>query len=195
MIDFEAIEFFFAKEKKHMIPFPLKVMKKPPLQKAPIQKAIKPKVEIKVEHKKPIEKRKAPPSPSYTPKQKTEEKKDNFYSEWEKKYRALQAENLLAKKPFKRLALFVVNKKTSKEFAEKISSAVNTRLMKTIFVVSDAPIEELIKKHQPTHIITTKTVTNFIPLPGVLIDDLSQIEKSAEQKKELWDKLKTSLKG
>jgi hypothetical protein len=184
MIDFEALQFFFAKEKKHTICFPLK-------EQLGTKILQKPKI-IEVEYKKPI-----PISPLQTLQgvEKQQENKDTFYSEWERKYRALSASNLLAQEPFKRLALFVINKKSSKEFAEKISSAVNTRLMKTIFLLSDQPLEELIKIHEPTHIITTKSVTNFIPLPGLLIDDLNRIEKSAEEKKHLWETLKTSLQG
>jgi hypothetical protein len=179
MIDFEALEFFFAKEKKYTFYLPLK-------ENVAVKILEKPK-QVQAEYKKenlppPLEK-------------KTETKKESFYSEWEKKYKALAAGNLLSKEPFKKLALFIINKKSDEEFAEKISLAINSRLMKTIFLISDAPLDELIKIHDPTHIITTKSVTNFIPLPGLLIDNLKKIEKSAEEKKQLWENLKTCLRG
>lgn len=199
MIDFEAIEFFFAKESRHQVNFPLteknmhKENKATSVNKKTIsmekKQAITPACPIKkIRERKPILKVNAPIKEK-------KDSKDHFYSEWEKKYKSLRAENLLAKQPFKKLALFIIDEKTNKDFAEKIYSAINTRLMKSTFIVSDKPIQEHIEEYNPTHVITTKSVSCHLPLPGVLIDNLKDIEKCPKEKKKLWQELKQALKG
>jgi hypothetical protein len=185
---FESIEFFFAKDNTTIIPFdlntkeaPKKVVIQP--HKAPVQREQQPSF---------LPKKKEVKVPVTTIKKEAESpKKDHFYTEWEKKYRELHAENLLAKKPFKKHALFVVDEKAPKAFAEKIAGAINTRLMKTTFIVSNASIESLIKEYDPSHIITTKEVSTSLPL--LLIDDLKGIEKDPIKKKVLWEEIKSKI--
>lgn len=184
----ESIEFFFSKEKKYQIPFALNLPKK----KEKVHSYVSPKKILKTT---------SIPVKRVTPKEKTLElptkkkaipKKDAFYSEWEKKYKELQAENLLAKKPFKRHALFIVD--GEKEFAEKIAGAIHSRLMKTTFLFSKKPLSELVENHAPTHIITARDEKETLDLPTITIENLVEIKKDASKKKVLWSTLQQSLK-
>lgn len=184
----KSIEFFFSRKVKHHIPFTLKKAdgagKDTISPSAPMQKEIRPSFVPKKEAKLPAQKpvKKIPKEPS----------QDAFYKEWEKKYKALYAENLLAKEPQKKHALFIIDEKGPQEFAKKIASAVNTRLMKTTFIASNKSVEELIKEHAPTHLIVDKQVTTS--LPTIFTEDLHMVEKDAAKKKILWERLQAELK-
>ena len=184
----KSIEFFFSRKVKHHIPFALKkadsIRKDTIAPSAPMQKEIRPSFVPKKETKLPTPKpvKRIPKEPS----------QDAFYTEWERKYKALHAENLLAKEPQKKHALFIIDEKGPQEFARKIAGAVNTRLMKTTFIASNKSVEELIKEHAPTHLILDKQVTTS--LPTIFTEDLHLIEKDAAKKKLLWEKLQAELK-
>ncbi|MCH9616932.1 MAG: hypothetical protein SP4CHLAM5_03580 [Chlamydiia bacterium] len=186
---FESIEFFFAKDNKTIIPFDLNTKeapRKPVMQQhnAPRQREQQPSF---------LPKKKKAKVPVTTIKKEAtaQPKKDHFYTEWEKKYRELHAENLLAKKPFKKHALFIIDEKAPRAFAEKIAAAINTRLMKTTFIISSSSIEALIQEHNPSHIISTKEITST--LPTIITGDLNAVEKDPEKKKILWNTLQKKL--
>jgi len=185
----ESIEFFFSKEKKYNIPFALDVPKKK--EKENTYKAAPKKVfkAAATREKKAAFVEKTLELPT---KKKIPPKKDAFYTEWEKKYKELHAENLLAKEPFKRHALFIVDEE--KEFAEKIAHAIHSRLMKTTFVQSKKPLHELIDQYNPTHIISSRKESENTELPMISIDDLAQIKKDPSKKKILWSALQKQLK-
>lgn len=193
MINFEEIEYFFASCNSHDIPFELDVPKAP--KKTILQKAkaalYPPKKPVPAPIKKP-EFRQATIPEKAPPKKKEE---DSFYKQWSQKYKSLQAENLLAKEPLKRHALFIIDKKTPKEFAEKIAGAINTRIMKTTLIVHNGPIDSLLNEYEPTHLIYTKEFSTTSPLPTISIDDLRKVEKDATQKRALWETLKEKLKA
>jgi hypothetical protein len=185
MSNFESIEFFFAGSKRHQI---LEPLKGPPsgqmrIEKQPtLPKAIPRQVET------------PPPKRVVEPAFKQEEaKKDSFYSEWEEKYKKLQASNLLAKEPFKRHALFVVEKADDSPFAKKICEAISTRIMKATYCIFKGSLTDLIHLHSPSHLILTFTAEDISNLPTVTISDLKGIESDPLKKKVLWETLKSSL--
>ena len=216
MINFEAIEYFLTK-KKYILKKELhkKLVKSSPTQYRPlqkfsnvskgnayitnkkiatpppskpvnIQKKISPSTKrVDVNQQAPIQQNKNAPA---------SEKKDHFYEEWKNKYKKMNAESLLTNTPFRRHALFIVDKNSPKEFTNKIFQAINSRLMDATFATDDKPLEELIKLHTPTHVIASSSITKSLPLPGLLIDNLSEIEKDNEKKKQLWNSLKERLK-
>lgn len=186
MSDFESIEFFFASSKSHQIPDPLKsaLPAKRQVEKQPILPKALPKQSETFVAKKPME-------PAF---KQEEPKKETFYTEWEEKYKKLHAGNLLAKEPFKRHALFVVDKKDDSPFAMKICEAISTRLMKATYCPLKGSLDDLIKKVAPSHLILTFTPEKSPSLPTIYIDDLKEIEKEPFKKKALWEMLKTSLK-
>lgn len=186
---FESIEFFFAKDDISYIPFDLNT---PRATKKAVMQPHSPPVQ-KEQHPSFLPENKQKKVPVATIKKAdTTPKKDHFYTEWEKKYRELHAENLLAKQPFKKHALFVIGEKDPKAFAEKIAGAIHTRFMNTTFLVSNKPIEILIKEHNPSHIITTKAPCTS--LPSIFIENLSDVENDTDKKKVLWATLQKELK-
>ncbi|MCH9620816.1 MAG: hypothetical protein S4CHLAM20_02200 [Chlamydiia bacterium] len=195
MIDFKALEFYFSKNERQDIPFSLLMPTQTKKEQPVIPKPIPPK-----QVKSPV-----PPQPQPrrtksvqtilpTPPKK-QVKKDKFYSEWEQKYKALQAESLLAKTPFNRKALFIVSKEAPKIFVEKISEAINTRLMKTVVVFGVENIERIILKEKPTHIIYEDLITIKTSLPTIIIEPLENVKTDPQKKKALWHNLKDKLKN
>ncbi len=183
----EALEFFFSKEKKYQVPFALDLPKK----KEEAQSYSAPKNMVKSAPA-PVKRVVVEKTLDLPTKKKAPQKKDAFYSEWEKKYRELQAENLLAKEPFKRHALFVVD--SEKEFAEKIANAIHSRLIKTTFLFTTKPLAQLAEKYEATLIITARKEKETIDLPTFQIESLCEIKKDAAKKKILWSALQESIK-
>ncbi len=186
MSNFESIEFFFASSKSHQILDPLKAA---------------PTVQIRIEKQPTLPKAISTQVETPTPKRaveaafkQEEEKKDSFYSRWEEKYKNLQASNLLAKEPFKRHALFVVEKKDDSPFAKKICEAISTRIMKATYCPLKGSLEDLIGQYSPSHLILTFTALYASNLPTITISDLKEIESDPLKKKVLWETLKSSLK-
>ena len=187
----KALTFFFSKESKYNIPFSLASKK----QTKPVVQASPAFVEIKSKPPKapPPKKVEAPLTTMEIPAAKVEAppKKDAFYTEWEKKYRELQAESLLAKEPAGNHALFIVE--GEKEFAGKIASAIHSKLMKTTFVVTDKPLSEMVEKYKPTHIITARKEKEETNLPTIQIENLAEIQQDVSKKKVLWNTLQKKL--
>lgn len=209
-IDFSHIEYFFAKNDVHTIDFPItKGKNKKALlhfddepkdaiapketKEAPVSFVPK-KKEIPVLPAKPKKQPTAPKIKPPLPKRKEEAmQEDNFKKMWEKKYKELGSENLLAKDQFRRFVLFIIRKNDPKEFAQKIFSAVHSRLMEGAFIISNDPIEQLIKQHNPTHLVTTAETTS-LSIPIIEIDNISEMQNSPEKKRALWETLKKHLK-
>ena len=185
MIDFNSIEYFFTKQDRYSIALDL-TTKKP----------LNPSIAIKVSTA-PIEVKKIEKGEKPAPK--IEEspplKKDQFYSDWEEKYKKLQASNLLAVKPFNKHALFVIEKGDPEEFAIQISDAVNSRIMKTTFVTLTTLLDDLIAEHNPSHLILKSTIYNTSNLPSIEFDDLKEIKSDLEKKRVFWNLLKEKLKN
>ncbi len=173
MIDFRSIEYFFTKQERSNIKVDL-------TSKAPSN----PPQAIKVSPTPEIVKKIETPLP----------KKDQFYSDWEEKYKKLQAFNLLAVKPFNKHALFVIEKGDPEDFAMQISNAVNSRIMKTTFAVLTTLLDDLIAEHNPSHLILKSTIYNTSNLPSIEFDDLKGMINDVEKKKLFWNLLKEKLK-
>ena len=182
MIDFNSIEYFFTKQDRYSIALDLST-----------KKPLNPPIAIKVSTAPTEVKKVAKPSA------KIEEspllKKDQFYSDWEEKYKKLQASNLLAVKPFNKHALFVIEKGDPEEFAMQISDAVNSRIMKTTFVTLTTLLDDLIAEHNPSHLILKSTIYNTSNLPSIEFDDLKEIKSDLEKKRVFWNLLKEKLKN
>jgi hypothetical protein len=174
MIDFTSIEYFFTKQDRFRIEVDL-TTKKPS----------NPLVKIKSSTATPARKKVDPPLP----------KKDQFYSDWEEKYKKLQAFSLLAQKPFNKHALFVIEKGDPEEFANQICGAINSRIMKTTFVVLTTLLDDLIAEHNPSHLILKSTIYNNSNLPSIEFDDLKEMKNDNEKKKLFWNLLKEKLKN
>jgi|GEM_PF-3593827 len=188
MIDFDSIEFFFANTPHRFFEdFNLS----PPLTKKQIQEELLPPP-VK---QRPFPQEKKGVEPLFTPVEKTEPNKEPFYSKWEEKYKTLHAENLLAKEPFKRYALFVVDQESDSPFAKKICEAISSRLIKTTYCVIKGSLKELIDTHQPSHLILTFIEKEKHTLPVIRIDEIKTLEKDLFRKKEVWERLKTTLRS
>lgn len=196
MIDFDALEFYFSKKQSWPVDFALEGV-------GAKQKALEPSKEyiptVKYEKKKETVKPKPQPVKEVqtilpAPKRK-EIKKDDFYKQWEKKYKALQAESLLAKDPFNKRVLFIIGENAPRDFAKRICEAINSRLMKaTLITYSDKLASEILEL-EPTHLIYESSLGISSKLPSVAIDDLHAIRTNPEKKKNLWHTLKETLKS
>jgi len=173
MIDFTSIEYFFTNQDRFRIEFDLTV-----------KKPLNPPVTIKSSTAQPAIKKEDPPVA----------KKDQFYSDWEEKYKKLQAFSLLAQKPFNKHALFVIEKGDPEEFAKQICDAVNSRIMKTTFVVLTSLLDDVIAEHNPSHLILKSAIYNNSNLPSIEFDDLKEMKNDTEKKKLFWNLLKEKLK-